>query len=167
MARCEFALTGAVHKWIRIISRFRHRIAFSCVGLFFGLFVIWNVPIVPFQPICRELRAFSSHHTVGWLMTDNFLKAFGEEVAGVAILDIGVTYLVTVKDWISDELLWNFTSKAVWNILENRNLAKNFELTENLIKSGLFDKFSEPTCQGLREISIVGGKWEFEGPNPD
>ena len=100
-------------------------------------------------------------------MTDDFLKAFGEEVAGVAILDIGVTYLVTVKDWISDELLWNFTSKAVWNILENRNLAKNFELTENLIKSGLFDKFSEPTCQGLREISIVGGKWEFEGPSPD
>ena len=94
-------------------------------------------------------------------------RAFGEEVAWVPITDIGVTYLVTVKDWIADELLWNFTSKAVWNILENRNLAKKFELTEDLIKSVLFDKFSEPTCQGLREIAIVGGKWEFEGPSPD
>ncbi|MFB3151372.1 MAG: hypothetical protein ACE10M_12495 [Alphaproteobacteria bacterium] len=146
----------------------RHWIAFSSVGLFFGLFVIWNVPIVPFQPICRELRAFSSHDTVGWRISEDFHRAFGEEVAWVNITDIGVTYLVTVKDWVADELLRNFTSKAVWNILEKRNLAKKFELTEDLIKSGLFDTFPRRvTCEGLREIAIVGGKWEFEGPNPD
>ena len=46
--------------------------------------------------------------------------------------------------------------------------AKKFELTEDLIKSGLFDTFPRRvTCEGLREIAIVGGKWEFEGPNPD
>lgn len=146
----------------------RHWIAFSCVGLFFGLFVIWNVPIVPFQPICRELRAFSSHDTVGWRISEDFHRAFGEEVAWVNITDIGVTYLVTVKDWIADELLWNFTTKAVWSILEKRNLAKKFELTEDLIKSGLFNKsYGDVTCKGLREIAIVGGKWEFEGPSSD
>ncbi len=101
-------------------------------------------------------------------MTEDFQRAFGEEVAWVPITGIGVTYLVTVKDRVADELLWNFTTKAVWNILEKRNLAKKFELTEDLIKSGLFDTFPRRvTCEGLREIAIVGGKWEFEGPNPD
>jgi len=123
------------------------------------------VPYVTFHPICTpEYRRFPKKALSGRI-SQQFLAALDAETQfGRPWFRAGETRLVRLVDWLDREWYLNVTGKATYRLVEARTGVGMGDLWSGRAKIPGFDKRGGPTCSAVRELAIVGGRWEHEGP---
>ena len=134
--------------------------------LVLGVHLLRTHPFVPFRPICYEdegMWTLSALQIIDGEMSVHFYFALKETFfeQGIPWRTADRTIYIRFVDWWDDEMMWNMTSKAVGNLIEERQRS-----VPAGVKVGreTLDRWDTNDCAVGREMAVVGGKWEFEGP---
>ncbi len=152
--------TGVRRRVLRVAIRF---VAIAAVT-----YVIGFEPIVPFFPVCHEARPEGPvHKTLYGNMTDEFAEALSyqrfHEQRGRRV---GNIRFLTVSDSIFGFWFpYNITTRTISRIITERHGIDSDDVHRLRTRLPEFDR-GWPTCEAVRAIAFVGGKWSREGPSP-
>jgi hypothetical protein len=141
--------------------------------------VVLSLPLINFyisaglimrhRPVCSDLNNWLNEGNVYGEMTQEFEHEFLGSLYHRKMFSL-LTWrreaFITLSDWWDYELRWNFTNKAIYRLVAKRHGIEPSDVWEGKVR---FEGFSgrgsqSPTCEGVREIAIVGGKWSVSGP---
>ncbi len=144
------------------------RVAVRFLAIATVAYVIGFEPIVPFFPVCHEAGPEGPvHQTLYGSMTDEFAQALSyqhfHEQRGRRV---GNVIFMTVYDWIFGAWFpYNITTRAISLIITERHGIDGGDVHRRRIRLPELDR-GWPTCEAVRAIAFVGGKWSREGPLP-
>ena len=145
---------------LRVLVRF---VAIAAVA-----YVIGFEPIVPFFPVCWEEGSEGPvRHTLYGGMTDEFAEAMSfQHFNEQRVRRVGNVNFMTVHDWIFGAWYpYSVMTNAISYIITDRHGIGIKEIFQRRVRLPEFDRHW-PTCEAVREIAFVGGKWSREGPSP-
>ena len=145
---------------LRVLVRF---VAIAAVA-----YVIGFEPIVPFFPVCWEEGSEGPvRHTLYGGMTDEFAEAMSfQHFNEQRVRRVGNVNFMTVHDWIFGAWYpYSVMTNAISYIITDRHGIGIKEIFQRRVRLPEFDRH-RPTCEAVRAIAFVGGKWSREGPSP-
>ena len=154
------ATAGFRRRVLRVLVRF---VAIAAVA-----YVIGFEPIVPFYPVCWEEGSEGPvRHTLYGGMTDEFAEAMNfQHFREQRTRRVCNVIFMTLNDWIFG--FWypySVMANAISYIITVRHGIDTQEIFQRRVRLPEFDR-RWPTCEAVRSIAFVGGKWSREGPSP-
>ena len=132
------------------------------------VYVVANEPIVPFFPVCWEAGPEGPvRHTLYGNMTDEFAQGVSfQHFMEQRGRRVGNVIFMTVRDWIFGAWYpYTVTTRSISYIIWDRHGLDQKEVFQRRVRLPEFDRHW-PTCEAVRAIAFVGGKWSREGPSP-
>jgi len=143
---------------------------FVSVGVNLGF--LWVTPIIPDRPVCFGERTFNpislltGYAEISGDLTDDFHDLWARTLDGTRYhAPRRGRVLMRIGEWFDLDNRYHATFKTVKALMEARESVRRSELGTDISLPG-FGPHGIVTCQGLRDIAIVGGKWEHGGPWP-
>lgn len=143
---------------------------FVSVGVNLGF--LWVTPIIPDRPICFGERSFSlislltGFSEIDGDLTDDFHEFWDSKQYGTRRhVPRHGRVLIRVGDWLDWDDRYHATFKAVNELMKARENIDPLKSSDEISVPG-FKSNGVVNCQGLRDIAIIGGKWEYGGPRP-
>jgi hypothetical protein len=150
---------GVRHHTLRVLARFAVMAAVA--------YVIAYEPIVPFFPVCYEEGSDGPvRHTLYGPVSDEFARALRFHQYPERRRHVGGLMLMPVREWMFGFWYPNgLTTAAVWRLVSARH---DLDRDAVFTRDGRLPGFERrwPTCEAVREIALVSGKWSREGPSP-
>ena len=154
---------GSANIFLRAV---RVAVRFAAMAAVF--YVVAYEPIVPFFPVCWEAGTEGPvRHRLYGNMTDEFAQALNSEhFLEYRQRRVGNVIFMTLRDWIFGAWYpYSITTRAISRVLWHRHGVDQKEVFQRRVRLPEFDRHW-PTCEAVREIAFVGGKWSREGPSP-
>jgi hypothetical protein len=126
--------------------------------------------IMRLRPVCIDYDKWWVGGDIHGRMTDEFAREYARSTDHLLMFSF-LTWqrepYIRIGDWWDDDDdRLNATYKAINRIVARRHGIEASDIWRRNVRLAGFEQFyhSGPTCEGVREIAIVGGRWSVSGP---